>query len=560
MLNLNVILLIFSIVSNAKSVGDRENGFENRKRFDMGTETCIENFDIHIDKIIRTQDSRAMGAKYLNEADVNGREDCMKLCCETSLCDVFVMEQKVPGSCYLFHCGSPEDFKCKFTQHKNYTSAVLAFNTRIGDIENRMKLTKHEEELTMLRKLYPSIDSTTTASPLTTKVPTVSGGKEKQNHSSKSSCSRYQFECRGSGECIAIYNACDGIPQCNDGSDEGPELDCPTISEPVQQIKDTILKGKLIPEQQTSLKYFPFGYPQQVEQQQQQQQQQQGQNVETNRQKIDTIQQQIPNQPRYYGREGEMVQYPINNVQWQGYQPRHESGYVANRKGSSAFTPENSESQLPAPYGNDMSRTEYMKYGGASSANNNYYSGSGPIYYPGQNNWMQRVPPPPPPPPPPHAVDDIQQRPIISLYGNGMQSGSIQSDYYYEDPQLKGRYPQGSLELSRLRNSENFQQKNYQSIIPMNKSPILDDESKKKDSDTRIAEHLRMIQNDMKEIDGVNERPSGAILSLTLGMCITAIMITLVGCRLRVVRKRMRRNGKSPFAHDADFLVNGMYL
>lgn len=95
MLNLNVILLIFSIVSNAKSVGDRENGFENRKRFDMGTETCIENFDIHIDKIIRTQDSRAMGAKYLNEADVNGREDCMKLCCETSLCDVFVMEQKV---------------------------------------------------------------------------------------------------------------------------------------------------------------------------------------------------------------------------------------------------------------------------------------------------------------------------------------------------------------------------------------------------------------------------------------------------------------------------------
>lgn len=164
-------------------------------------------------------------------------------------------------------------------------------------------------------------------------------------------------------------------------------------------------------------------------------------------------------------------------------------------------------------------------------------------------------------------MDDIQQRPIISLYGNGMQSGSIQSDYYYEDPQLKGRYPQGSLELSRLRNSENFQQKNYQSKIPMNKSPILDDESKKKDSvkktldnlsptllttnkihfsattttktrtmttttttttltpvtfrkeDTRIAEHLRMIQNDMKEIDGVNERPSGAILSLTLGLC-----------------------------------------
>ena len=36
-------------------------------------------------------------------------------------------------------------------------------------------------------------------------------------------CSRFQFQCH-SGECIAVYNACDGIPQCEDGSDEGPEV------------------------------------------------------------------------------------------------------------------------------------------------------------------------------------------------------------------------------------------------------------------------------------------------------------------------------------------------
>lgn len=40
-------------------------------------------------------------------------------------------------------------------------------------------------------------------------------------------CSRYQFECRSTSDCIAIYNACDGIPQCADGSDEAPELGCP---------------------------------------------------------------------------------------------------------------------------------------------------------------------------------------------------------------------------------------------------------------------------------------------------------------------------------------------
>lgn len=42
-----------------------------------------------------------------------------------------------------------------------------------------------------------------------------------------SKCSRYQFQCRVTLECIAIYNACDGIPQCIDGSDEAQELGCP---------------------------------------------------------------------------------------------------------------------------------------------------------------------------------------------------------------------------------------------------------------------------------------------------------------------------------------------
>lgn len=43
-------------------------------------------------------------------------------------------------------------------------------------------------------------------------------------------CSPYQFECRSTKECIAIYNACDGIPQCADGSDEAAELGCPAAA------------------------------------------------------------------------------------------------------------------------------------------------------------------------------------------------------------------------------------------------------------------------------------------------------------------------------------------
>lgn len=66
----------------------------------------------------------------------------------------------------------------------------------------------------------------------------------------------------------------------------------------------------------------------------------------------------------------------------------------------------------------------------------------------------------------------------------------------------------------------------------------------------------KIDRSDVK--DGAAETPGGAVLSLTLGLIITCILALLIGCRLRV-RKRMRKGGKS-YAHDADYLVNGMYL
>lgn len=65
------------------------------KRNDIDLQTCINKFNLHKDKIIRTQDSQNMGAKYLNEIDLGSREECLHLCCETENCDVFVFEEKV---------------------------------------------------------------------------------------------------------------------------------------------------------------------------------------------------------------------------------------------------------------------------------------------------------------------------------------------------------------------------------------------------------------------------------------------------------------------------------
>lgn len=52
-------------------------------------------FDVKNDMIIRTEESRKLGAKFLVTVDVGSQVECLHLCCETENCDVFVFEEKV---------------------------------------------------------------------------------------------------------------------------------------------------------------------------------------------------------------------------------------------------------------------------------------------------------------------------------------------------------------------------------------------------------------------------------------------------------------------------------
>ncbi|XP_032515519.2 uncharacterized protein LOC116768794 [Danaus plexippus] len=192
--------------------------------------SCVARFDVQRDKIIRTEESREMGARYLSELDVGARSECLRLCCETDSCDVFVFEEKSPGSCYLFSCGPPEDFRCKFTAHGNFSSGVLAISRRLAELQDSERLATHERELANLRN-PTSTTLTTTLAARRTEPPPPQPPQPPQSPTARP-CSRYQFECRRGGECIAVYNACDGVPQCADGSDEAPELDCPTSPPP----------------------------------------------------------------------------------------------------------------------------------------------------------------------------------------------------------------------------------------------------------------------------------------------------------------------------------------
>lgn len=55
----------------------------------------LAKFDVKSDMIIKTAESRKLGAKFLDSADALSKVECLHLCCETESCDVFVYEEKV---------------------------------------------------------------------------------------------------------------------------------------------------------------------------------------------------------------------------------------------------------------------------------------------------------------------------------------------------------------------------------------------------------------------------------------------------------------------------------
>ena len=54
------------------------------------------------------------------------------------------------------------------------------------------------------------------------------GGAVMERGGGSRECGQFEWRC-GSGECVASYDTCNGIPQCVDASDEDP-AQCPVTS------------------------------------------------------------------------------------------------------------------------------------------------------------------------------------------------------------------------------------------------------------------------------------------------------------------------------------------
>jgi len=198
---------------------------------------CEGHFQVEPNTIIRTEDSQNMGASFLNETQVMSLSRCLHYCCSYPLCNVAVfdnrMESNEGGSCYLFDCGTTDSLKCQFTANSDFSSAVLDIDRHRFDLAAADQQLGHSNQLQMLR------------------------GREEE--AAQAECSRYQFHCH-SGECIAIYDTCNGIPQCKDGSDEEPSV-CPATSTPPPPPKHVHLRPDMDPpNQDTAFRHKSAGF------------------------------------------------------------------------------------------------------------------------------------------------------------------------------------------------------------------------------------------------------------------------------------------------------------
>lgn len=51
----------------------------------------------------------------------------------------------------------------------------------------------------------------------------------------------------------------------------------------------------------------------------------------------------------------------------------------------------------------------------------------------------------------------------------------------------------------------------------------------------------------------------GAVLPLALGLAITALLLLMVTCRLRLVKQKLKK-ARPITSEESDYLINGMYL
>ncbi|XP_064599597.1 uncharacterized protein LOC135466152 [Liolophura sinensis] len=98
--------------------------------------------------IIKTNESIADKAVFLDFLTGKTKEDCLQSCCSLSDCNLAVYENKDDRNCYLFNCGTGEKSRCHFARHEGYMIMTLSGkSSQPKSPLTKLKESQHEDEL-----------------------------------------------------------------------------------------------------------------------------------------------------------------------------------------------------------------------------------------------------------------------------------------------------------------------------------------------------------------------------------------------------------------------------
>lgn len=98
-------------------------------------------------------------------------------------------------------------------------------------------------------------------------------------------------------------------------------------------------------------------------------------------------------------------------------------------------------------------------------------------------------------------------------------------------------------------------------VMRPHQGSALADKTRSQSSLVHKASHgIPIAISHLRESDQSGQDTNSAVIALSLGICITFMLAGIVAIRMRSIRQRISRRGGRSLAHDADYLVNGMYL
>nr|CAH8839656.1 unnamed protein product [Trichobilharzia regenti] len=179
--------------------------------------SCGKSFQFKPNRVILTQKSISAGAKFIKKLRVSSFKECYFVCCNTNECSTAIFDSKVTQSCFLFDCRPPA--QCFYSSHSNYDIIYLEETSVNQSLKKKVGLNQpcDSDNLCEDAKTVCSVGVCVCQS----------GWIAKKGSCVQSVCKspELQFQCDDSSACVAIYDKCNGIVECPDGSDE---LSCPS--------------------------------------------------------------------------------------------------------------------------------------------------------------------------------------------------------------------------------------------------------------------------------------------------------------------------------------------